>query len=132
MLLSSFGTMAAEVGITEEIKTSNESPVVESGDKESVALEVTVKQKESAAKPKEKSGIRKRIKINVPGIISTDKSSNRPPRELLQCKLLINNYYLPKNMYFRLALACTCKCKEWSLITSEIFLTRLAGYGSNY
>ncbi len=71
------------MGITEEIRTTNEPLVTETGEKESSSVEELVKQKTPDTKTEEKSGIRRRIKIKVPGLINTDKSDNRPPCELL-------------------------------------------------
>ncbi len=76
--------MAAEVDniLPEEVSTKQDT-VVEADKKDDVAVE----SKETAAKPKEKSGIRRRIKINVPGLINTDKTSNKPPREFVNRKI---------------------------------------------
>ena len=77
--------MAAE--IEDNIVPGEESTTVKDSEqlqKKDIAEE-SVKQKEPAAKKEEKSGIRRRIKINVPGIINTDKSSNKPPCELIVC-----------------------------------------------
>ena len=68
--------MAAEVDniLPEEVSTKQDT-IVEADKKNDVAVE----SKETDAKPKEKSGIKRRIKIN--GLINTDKTSNKPPRE---------------------------------------------------
>lgn len=78
--------MAAEVeGITPQTETVTERDETpkEEGKEDVDEAEEHVKEKKTTSKEpsksEEKSGIRKRIKINLPGIISTDDSSHKPP-----------------------------------------------------
>ena len=50
-------------------------------------------EKETESKPKE-NGIRKRIKINLPGIYSTDKTSKKPPGETMCINICTREYNL--------------------------------------
>ena len=79
--------MAAEVvdggGLTGESLGDQEisEPVDATEKPEGKGREPESGRKKPNSKPEEKSGIRKRLKINVPGLIKTDQSSNKPPRE---------------------------------------------------
>ena len=67
-----------------EVEVKVETPVNEDTEPENQQSnedEVTEKPKKKTA-VEEKSGVRRRFKINVPGIISTDKSSKKPPSNI--------------------------------------------------
>lgn len=71
----------AEADTANITKATSEERIVEAGEKESAEKSETKSAEgtsEATGKANE-SGIRRRIKLNIPGIISTDKSSKKPP-----------------------------------------------------